>query len=192
MSSLNRPSNAVFISYRRKVSEDLAYAIYQGLKLRQIDPFFDYQNISAGRWLETILHQIAARPYFVLILAPGTLDRCTDPADTLLQEIQTAIRLERMIVPIITLQFDRADIAKYLSPEVAHALNQFQSLDFPASRTYYESAFDILHRRYLQPITLNVTPTPISDQALLRENREKLENTKPMTNTLANYAALRK
>ncbi len=168
-------SNAVFISYRRQASEDLAYAIYQGLRLRQIDPFFDYQSIPAGRWLETILRQIAARPYFLLVLAPGTLERCANLDDILRREIQEAVTLDRMIVPLTTHQFDRADVGKYLPPLLARTINDFQGLDLPSSRTYYEAAFDRLRDRYLSPIPLIVTPPPIADLELLRDHQAKVD-----------------
>src|SRR5690349_18047725 len=100
-------SNKVFISYRRAVSTNLAYTLYQGLKLRGIDPFLDEQSIPSGKWLETLLRQIAARPYFLLILAPTTLDRCVNDSDPLLLEIQEAVVQKRVIVPLIVPGFDR-------------------------------------------------------------------------------------
>ncbi len=175
MTDEHKLSNAVFISYRRQASEDLAYAIYQGLKLRQIDPFFDYQSIPAGRWLETILRQIAARPYFLLVLAPGTLERCANPDDILRREIQEAVNLERVIVPLTTDKFNRDDVTKYLPPSLAKAVNDFQGLDLPSSRTYFEAAFDALVDRYLKPIPLVVKPPPISDLELLRVNQIKVD-----------------
>src|SRR6185295_15008904 len=99
------PSNDVFISYRRSISEELAYTLYLGLKGRDIDPFFDYQSIRAGRWLEIILRQIGARPYFLLILSPGTLNRCANENDILRREIQEAVLRRRVIIPLYTHDF---------------------------------------------------------------------------------------
>jgi hypothetical protein len=72
------PSNDVFISYRRSASQNDAYSVYQGLDRRGINVFFDYLSIDEDDWQSVILRQIAARPYFILMVAPGTLNRCKD------------------------------------------------------------------------------------------------------------------
>ncbi len=163
------------ISYRRKASEELAYIIYQGLKIRQIDTFFDYQSIPAGRWLDTILRQIAARPYFILILAPGTLERCAGPNDVLLREIQEAVMLNRTIIPLITHDFVRADLDAYLPVSLAQTIKEFQQLELPSSMAWIEAVCDRLQDRFLPLISIEVIPTPVSDFELLRDNQAKVD-----------------
>ena len=49
-------------------------ALYQRLTERGLDAFYDIESIRAGRFDTIILNQIAASPYFLLVLTPGTLD----------------------------------------------------------------------------------------------------------------------
>jgi tricorn protease-like protein len=171
-------SNAVFISYRRSVSAELAYMLYLGLQGRNIDPFYDYESIQAGRWLDIILRQIAARPYFLLVLAPGALNRCVDASDILRQEIQQAVDKQRLIIPLYTHDFKWEDCAKYLPAALATAIHSHQGVEWPVQRNYYDDAFDRL-QEYLVKIDLNLEAVPHSDKDLLRENRAKLESIPP-------------
>src|SRR5947207_439187 len=98
-------NNSVFISYRRNVSAYIARAVFQDLRFNGVDAFMDVQGIDAGEFDKIILNQIAARPYFVVILTPGTLDRCAEPGDWLRREIEHAMSLERVIVPLVTANF---------------------------------------------------------------------------------------
>ena len=93
------PSNAVFISYRRDVGGILAMALYQHLTEHGVDAFYDIESIRAGQFDTIILNQIAARPYFLLVLTPGTLERCDEPTDWLRREIEQALATQRVIVP---------------------------------------------------------------------------------------------
>ncbi|KAB2855471.1 MAG: TIR domain-containing protein, partial [Anaerolineae bacterium] len=95
-------SNSVFINYRRSVSAYLAQLVWRELTDAGIDAFYDIESIHAGQFDQIILNQIAARPYFMPILSPGTLERCQDPGDWVLREMQEALRLKRVIVPLVT------------------------------------------------------------------------------------------
>src|SRR5215216_2286603 len=100
-------SNSVFISYRRDASKYLARSIFQYLKFQQnIDAFMDVKNIDGGPFEKIILNQIAARPYFLLILTPTTLNRCLESGDMLVREIVHAVKLRRNIIPMTTLDFN--------------------------------------------------------------------------------------
>ena len=46
-------------------------ALYQHLTERGVDAFYDIESIRAGQFDTIILNQIAARPYFMLVLTPG-------------------------------------------------------------------------------------------------------------------------
>ena len=85
------PSNGVFISYRREVSQYMAMALWQNLTAQGIDVFYDIESLRAGYFDEIIRTQIAARPYMVPILAPGALNRCVDEDDWLRRELEAAI-----------------------------------------------------------------------------------------------------
>jgi hypothetical protein len=96
----------VFISYRQETSWTLVEALYQQLRDAGIDAFYDIESIRAGEFEQIILNQIRARPYFVLVLTPGALERCSNRADWLRREIETAVSAGRMIVPVYTPTFD--------------------------------------------------------------------------------------
>ena len=60
--------NRAFISYRRDLSAFVARAFFQDLRANGIDVFMDVESIDAGQFDTVILNQIAARPYFLVIL----------------------------------------------------------------------------------------------------------------------------
>ena len=98
---MRQPSNAVFISYRRDVGGMIAMALHQHLTEHGLDTFYDIESIRAGQFDTIILSQIAARPYFLLVLTPGTLERCVEPTDWLRREIEQALKTQRVIVCLL-------------------------------------------------------------------------------------------
>jgi hypothetical protein len=168
-------SNDVFISYRRSASEADAYSLFQGLKLRGINAFYDSLSIKEGKWLEIIKRQIAARPYFVLFLAPGTLERCADPDDVLRQEILEAVHLERRIILLYTTTFDWNDLKKYLPDAVAEVLLARQGLEWTNKPRFQEANFDDLQNNYLLLREFEPIQELGSDQKLLKQNQAKIE-----------------
>ena len=66
-------SNDVFISYRRDASGIVANSLFHLLDQAGVDAFYDIASIGAGKFGETIVSEIRRRPYFLLVLAPGTL-----------------------------------------------------------------------------------------------------------------------
>src|SRR5258705_767462 len=123
------PSNSVFISYRRDASKFLALAVYQDLLSNGIDTFYDIESIDAGKFDTAILNQIAARPYFVPILTPGTLERCANAGDWVLREYEEALRLERVILPLDTPEFSFADIDKFLPADLAREFKRYNAIE---------------------------------------------------------------
>jgi TIR domain-containing protein len=95
------PQTTVFISYRHEVSEGWAQAIYENLHSRGYDVFLDTRRSRGGKLDSTLVDEIAARPHFLVILEPGTLERCENPDDWVRREIECAIELKRNIVPIL-------------------------------------------------------------------------------------------
>jgi len=160
-------NNSVFISYRRSVSAYMARAIFQDLRANGVDSFMDVESIDSGQFDTIILNQIAARPYFLLVLTPGTLDRCKEPGDWLLREIAHAMRLQRVIVPLVTPNFNFDDVKKFLTDPLATELPRFNAVSIP--HDYFEAAMDRLRSRFLKPIALSVTPTPQADQATVEQ-----------------------
>src|SRR5215468_3835581 len=72
MNAMAKTSDAAFISYRRDTGQILATALFQGLAASGADVFLDSEGIRSGVFDEAILTQIEVRPYFLLVLTPGT------------------------------------------------------------------------------------------------------------------------
>ena len=91
----------IFISYRRDGGDMTAMYIFQELKDRGYQAFYDVEVLRSGKFNEALLANIRACKDFILILSPHALDRCINPDDWVRQEIAEAIRLEKNIVPIL-------------------------------------------------------------------------------------------
>src|SRR5215475_1079601 len=156
-------SNSVFISYRREASAFVAQAVFQDLQANGIDAFYDIESINSGYFDTIILNQIAARPYFLPILTPGTLERCTDADDWILREIEHAVNLKREIVPLYTPDFKLQDIDKFLPGTLAAELKRYNAVEIP--HRYFKYAMQDVRTRFLRPIKISTTPTPKADEA---------------------------
>jgi hypothetical protein len=90
-----------FISYRRSGGSDAALAIRAHLQLRGLNTFLDVEGLDSGAFGPQLLREIEQTPSFLLILTPGSLDRCQQPGDWLRQEIAHAIQTRRNLIPIL-------------------------------------------------------------------------------------------
>ncbi len=172
-------SNSVFISYRRDASAYLTLAIYQNLTANQIDSFYDIENINAGTFGTRILNQIAGRPYFMPILTPGTLDRCVNAGDWVLRELEHAMQLRRVFIPLHTPEFDSADIDRYLPAEVATFLKRHNMMKVPLD--YFPDAMRKVCERFLIPIDLTIRPVPPSEAVIVARQTASLNELPPVT-----------
>ena len=114
----------VFISYRRALSKHLARSIYQDLKMNGWDAFLDVNDIDSGDFDRIILNQIGARAHFILLISPGSLERCANAGDWVLREIEEAVRLERNIIPLIEEGTDLSHEMTYLPNELQAAISK--------------------------------------------------------------------
>lgn len=158
-------NNSTFISYRRSVSEFVARAVFQDLRANGINVFMDVESIDAGQFETIILNQIAARPYFLVILAPGTLDRCSEPGDWLRREIEYAMDMNRIIIPVMTSNFNFDNVQQHLTGKLS-GLPRFQALSIP--HDYFEAAMERLRKRYLKPVDLESKPVPRKDEPVVQ------------------------
>lgn len=171
--------NSVFISYRRTASAFITLAVYQELQKQGIDCFFDLEDIPAGRFDTTILNQIGARPYFMPILTPGTLDRCKEAGDWVLKEYEEAVRLKRVFVPLHTPDFNFDDIDQFLPPAIAEELKHANAVEIPAR--FFKYAIQDVRERLLKPIPLPVREVPESDFEDLARKQELANSASPVT-----------
>jgi len=165
-------SNSVFISYRREASAIYALAVYQHLEAQGIDAFYDVESIKAGQFGEIILGQIAARPYFMPILTPGTLPRCVDAGDWVRREFEHALSVNRVLVPLHTPDFEFSDLDTYL-PHIATQIKAFNMLELPTRQLkYFKYAMQDVIENYLKPIRItlaSVAPGAVNEVARAKE-----------------------
>ena len=102
-----------FLSYRRQPSDDLARFIYDKLQARNADVFFDREAINGGRFAAIIEREIISRDYFLVILAPDTLE-----SEWVQREIATALRhADRVKIIPVTVGFSlgRVDLPEEIA-----------------------------------------------------------------------------
>ncbi len=95
----------VFISYRRETDSQTARLIRAELLQRRFRVFLDVDDLRPGHFDESIMENIRDTPAFIVILSPGSLERCSNPDDWLRKEIACALDSKRMIIPILMPRF---------------------------------------------------------------------------------------
>lgn len=158
----------VFISYRRSTSKHLARSIFMDLRANGYDVFLDVNTLDNGEFERIILNQIAARAHFIVLLSPGSVERCIDENDWLRREIEYAMKLERNIIPVLEEGFTYEGTEQYLTGDLS-SLSRFNG--FRLMHDYFEEGMLRLKERYLkQPVyNIVVTPTPLEDAQIVQE-----------------------
>ena len=161
----------VFISYRRSVGSDAARAVFLDLRHHGYDVFLDVDSINSGQFDTIILRQIEARAHFVLILTPGTVERCADQRDWLRREIEYAMETQRNIVLLMYRDFSFTGTEKYLTGKLTE-LPRYNGMTVP--HDYFDAAMDKLRSRFLiKPAYGVVKPAPASDQTFVQRKIEE-------------------
>ncbi len=156
----------VFISYRRSASAGYARAVFMDLRANGYDVFMDVESINSGYFDRIILNQIEARAHFVLLLSPGSVERCANPDDWLRREIEYAMDKQRNLVPLFVSGFTFAGTEPYLTGKLAE-LSRFNGLNVPLD--YFDEAMTRLRTRFLkQPVYGVIKPAPASDQSAVQ------------------------
>jgi len=164
-------SKKVFISYRRASGFYEAYSVFKELRAHGYDVFWDIESIPSGEFETIILNQIAARPHFILILTPGTLDRTVEEGDWLRREVGLAIDLERNIIPVCMKDFSIEDGESYYSGTLKKIPN-YNALTIPDA--FFEEGIKRLRERFLQQsISVEVQPTPDDERIIVDEKIRK-------------------
>ena len=175
--TVNDNNKSVFVSYRRSVSKWIARSIAQNLIERGYEVFLDSDSIDSGTFETVILNQIASRPHFLVVLAPGSLERCMNSDDWLRREVEFAISLGRNVVPIAVDGFNLKDDEKYLSGRLTE-LTKYNQL--PLHSDYFVEGMDRLCTRFLkhaENVVLGEIPPQDQEVAkqLLDEINQNLE-----------------
>lgn len=156
---MGRIETTVFVSYRR-TNVPWALAISKELTHSGYDVFFDYTGIASGDFERVILENIRARAHFLVLLTPSALERCSEPGDVFRLEIETALRLERNIVPLMLegFAFNTRGIGDQLTGRLAD-LKRYNALLVPVD--YFDEAMSRLRDRYLN-VALDSVLHPLS------------------------------
>ena len=91
----------VFIGYRRETGAETAKHLRDILKARGYRVFFDTDTLSAGNFDEELLRTVKECDDYIIVLPPGTLDRCWDEGDWIRRELECALKTGKNIVPIM-------------------------------------------------------------------------------------------
>jgi hypothetical protein len=110
----------IFMSYRRSVSWGVALKIHDHLNERGADVFMDIHDLKEGRFEEAIKGRIESCDYFLLLLAPATLE-----SEWVIKEAQHALAHNRKIVPVLT---DGFDLYKDPLPESLQAISSHNAI----------------------------------------------------------------
>lgn len=159
--------SSIFVSYRRRPGKWLPRLIAHELSASGFDVFLDVDD--SGRLGDISLRQIAARPHFFLLLEPGTLEGCANPADPLRREIEQALATRRNIVPITVAPFTFEDERQYLTGALA------QITAFPAlalDYVFFDAAVEQLRNIALRPFRATLTLPPAQDQPIAAEQAQ--------------------
>lgn len=133
----------VFISYRRDGGDMTAMHIYQSLRDRGYNVFYDLEVLRAGKFNEALLEAIDSCQDFVLILSPHALDRCQEEGDWVRREIAEALRKKKNIVPVMLNGFRFPETLPEDIDDV-----RFQN-GLSATTEYFSESMDRLASRYL-------------------------------------------
>lgn len=193
MHQRGNPNNRVFLSYRRANSSYIGRSVFQDLRAAGYDVFFDVEGLDSGDLSQVILRQIAARPHFVVILAPGSLERCADPNDWLRREIEYALETGRNVVPLLFNGFNFADYRHILTGKLAALENQ-NAVRVPREEEFFDAAMTRLRDQFLQPRpSIPVTPPPPADNsAIMRQIVLAAAEAEPTADELAREAEIQR
>lgn len=96
----------VFISYRREGGGEMARLIMNELQQRGYEVFMDVEALRSGPFNEGLLIEMKSATDVVVILSPGSLERCQNQGDWLRREIAYALKAQKNVVPVMMRGFD--------------------------------------------------------------------------------------
>lgn len=129
-----------FISYRRETGSIMARIVQSELKKRGHRSFLDVDDLGPKQFGERLLREIESVPNFVVVLSPGSMDRCMNRDDWLRREIAHAISTHRNIVPLMVDEFQYPPKKKI--PDELEELLHHNGVNY--SHEYFAATFDKL------------------------------------------------
>jgi tetratricopeptide (TPR) repeat protein len=168
---MTRIEKTVFISYRH-TNAPWALAIFKDLTQHGYDVFYDFNGIASGDFESVIVENIKARAHFILLLTPSALEHCGEPGDWLRREIETALKSQRNIIPLMLEGFDIGSpgIAKHLTGELTK-LQKYNAMRVPVD--FFDEAMTRLREKFLN-VPLDAVLHPVSSTAQQAAKAERL------------------
>ena len=149
----------IFISYRRKgAGAGVAGELQAKLENLGYKVFLDVDKIGSGQFPEQIKQAIEECKDFLLVLAPGTLDRCVDEEDWVRREIVSAQDLNKNIIGI--------GLPGFIMPEA-------EALPIPLKSLTTRQVFLWTHE-YRAASFAKIAENLVSTQVKKKKNRYKL------------------
>ena len=105
----------VFISYRRDGGAETAKHLRDVLTERGYSVFFDTDSLRSGNFNSALYGVIDGCTDFIMVLSPGSLDRCVDPNDWVRQELAYALARGKNVIPLMSRGFR---FPNYLPPDI--------------------------------------------------------------------------
>lgn len=134
----NRPK--AFLSYRRENGAETARLLRSSLEAAGWNAFLDVDDLGSSFFDDRLLLEIQQADAFILVLSPGSLDRCSATDDWLRREIGHAMKCRKRIVPVSQNGFQ---FSKDLQlPQEIAALARINCVEY--SHQYYQATFDRL------------------------------------------------
>lgn len=156
--------STAFISHRRRNGQWLARLLRQELSVSGFDVFLNVEP--TGKFGDVSLHQIAARPHFILLLERGSLEHCADPADWLRREIELALAARRNMIPVTAGGFTFAEEGKYLTGPAAQIMSlPALTLDY----VLFDEALEQLRNILRRPFRCSLTLPPATEQSIVAQ-----------------------
>ena len=166
-----RVEKTVFLSYRRDDIE-LALAVYEALRGRGFDVFFDYIGLGSGSFAGQIFENIQSRAHFIVLLTPTALGRCANPDDWLRREIEAALTMKRNVIPLVAKNFDfgAESVRAALTGGMASLLH-YQALELRVP-TFDATMTALAGSKYLaKPLNAVIHPPSAKARTLARESQ---------------------
>jgi len=95
----------VFISYRRDGGAEMARLIRDGLQQRGFSVFMDVEDLKSGRFDVALLKEIDSSTDVIVILSPGSMERCGNEGDWVRREVGHAVAQGKNVVTVRTRAF---------------------------------------------------------------------------------------
>ena len=132
----------VFISYRRDGGSALAQLIYKHLESRGYRVFMDVRDLRAGHFDDSLIAKIKQATDVIILITPGSFDRCHEEQDWYRKEIETAIDLDCNVIP---LRVENADLPLPEDlPESISSLSRHECVTFNSE--YCDAGLDRLSK----------------------------------------------